>query len=309
MNQENARKRGNRNIVILAVIAISVYIGFEPLIELVPDGVARSVISSSFGAIFVIILTMYLLNKQTEIEQESKRSERVFDEKVKLYQQIMDILRDMLLDSKISSEEINRLPFPAVKLQMIGGDAVIQSFMEVNKKLNEIYGADDADLVAISEDDKNQLFRLLMQFAGDCRTDLSISEKQLDIAIVNESLETVSETGKKSRDYSKFLFNGQELSKARYIFQIIKAFADENRQLSLNEFDKIIPRNSPIRKNLWVTYDEAVKILEGDRRRHYLKEAERIQLSDAVICISSGQTLESTLEWIDYFKDKGIRTS
>ena len=98
MSLKETRKKGSRTLISIAVIAIAVYIGFEPLIANVPDGVAKSVISSSFGAIFVIILTMYLLNKQTEIEQESKKSERVFDEKVRLFREIMDITRDMLLD-------------------------------------------------------------------------------------------------------------------------------------------------------------------------------------------------------------------
>ena len=73
MSLKETRKKGSRTLISIAVIAVAVYIGFEPLISNVPDGVAKSVISSSFGAIFVIILTMYLLNKQTEIEQESKK--------------------------------------------------------------------------------------------------------------------------------------------------------------------------------------------------------------------------------------------
>ncbi len=140
MSLKETRKKGSRTLISIAVIAIAVYIGFEPLIANVPDGVAKSVISSSFGAIFVIILTMYLLNKQTEIEQESKKSERVFDEKVRLFREIMDITRDMLLDGKISKEEINRLPFPLIRLQMLANDETIKSFSTVNQKLNKIYG-------------------------------------------------------------------------------------------------------------------------------------------------------------------------
>ena len=134
MSLKETRKKGSRTLISIAVIAIAVYIGFEPLIANVPDGVAKSVISSSFGAIFVIILTMYLLNKQTEIEQESKKSERVFDEKVRLFREIMDITRDMLLDGKISKEEINRLPFPLIRLQMLANDETIKSFSTVNQK-------------------------------------------------------------------------------------------------------------------------------------------------------------------------------
>ena len=61
-----------------------------PLFELVNGGVTGNVIGSSFGAIFVIILTMYLLNKQTEIEQESKKGEKVFEEKVLIYKSIIE---------------------------------------------------------------------------------------------------------------------------------------------------------------------------------------------------------------------------
>jgi N-acylneuraminate cytidylyltransferase len=47
---ENTKKQGTRTLVAIAVIGVAVYLGFEPLIEFVPEGVARSVISSSFGA-------------------------------------------------------------------------------------------------------------------------------------------------------------------------------------------------------------------------------------------------------------------
>ena len=47
------------------------------------------VVGTFLRLIFVVILTNYLLTKQTEVEQESKRSERVFEEKVSLYKQIL----------------------------------------------------------------------------------------------------------------------------------------------------------------------------------------------------------------------------
>ena len=87
-NLSDTRKQGWLTLISLVIIAVAVSIGFSPLFELIGDGIASRVIGSSFGAIFVIILTMFLLNKQTEIEQESKKSERVFDEKVKIYQEI-----------------------------------------------------------------------------------------------------------------------------------------------------------------------------------------------------------------------------
>ncbi len=56
------RRQGWMTLLALLVIAFAVYIGFSPLFELVEGGVAARVLGSSFGAIFVIILTMFLLN-------------------------------------------------------------------------------------------------------------------------------------------------------------------------------------------------------------------------------------------------------
>ena len=59
MNKLNKTKqKGKRTLIAISIIAVAVYIGFEPLFEFVPSGVAQSVIGASFGAIFVIILTM-----------------------------------------------------------------------------------------------------------------------------------------------------------------------------------------------------------------------------------------------------------
>jgi len=69
-----AKKSGQRTLIAIVIIGLSVYMGFTPLYELVQGGVTGAVIGSSFAAIFVIVLTMYLLNKQTEIEQETKKS-------------------------------------------------------------------------------------------------------------------------------------------------------------------------------------------------------------------------------------------
>lgn len=307
MSRKN-KKEGYKNLIILLVVATSVYIGFEPLLNFAPSGIARSVISSSFGAIFVIVLTMYLLTKQTEIEQESKKSERVFDEKVKLYQRILDILRDMLVDSKISEEEINRLPFPSVQLQMIAGDKVITAFVKLNIKLNAIYGSSEESEVEINHEDRNEIYDLLMTFAGECRLDLEISEQKLDVELVRSATVSVAETGKKSRDYSKFVFNNVSLPKNRYIFTIIKSLVDSNPGMSLHEFESLVPRNTSFQKNIWVTLDEATEVANKGRKRHFIEPEEQLALSDAVLCVSSGQDLNSTLNWVEFFKTKNIPT-
>ena len=114
---DETRKAGRRTLIGIGIIGLAVFLGFTPLFELVQGGVTGAVLGSSFGAIFVIILTMYLLNKQTEIEQETKRSEKVFEEKVLIYKSIIGLTRDMLRDAKISSQETTELSFTMIELQ------------------------------------------------------------------------------------------------------------------------------------------------------------------------------------------------
>ena len=331
MSLKETRKKGGRTLLSIVIIAVAVYIGFEPLIANVPDGVAKSVISSSFGAIFVIILTMYLLNKQTEIEQESKKSERVFDEKVRLFREIMDITRDMLIDGKISREEVNRLPFPLIRLQMLAKDETIKSFSLVNQKLNEIYAEDELEEVLISEEAKNELFKALSSFASQCRLDLGIADRDVEEELVTMAVETISNTGKKGRDYTKFSFNGKDYPKNRYIWEVLSSFVKENPDLSLADFENFFPKDggdefkeAGIKRkgtyDTWKLYLDAIDVFDrtGRKRFHINSKGTDIKknkdmvliLKDgSEICISSQWASDQMQPFIKRMESKGIRTS
>ena len=188
------RKKGTQAVALLLIIGISVYIGFTPLFELVNGGVAGAVIGASFGAIFVIILTMYLLNKQTEIEQESKKSERVFEEKVELYKNIIENSRKMYSDGKISADELSILPFELIKLQMMAADNIIESFLEFFKKMNSIYSSSEDEEVELTDEDRHEIVSDLSNFAKLCRQDLGIEEELLPADLFNQSISVIEES-------------------------------------------------------------------------------------------------------------------
>jgi hypothetical protein len=305
---KETQKKGNRTLLAIAVIGIAVYVGFEPLIKLVPEGVAQSVISSSFGAIFVIILTMYLLNKQTEIEQESKKGERVFDEKVKLYQSILDITKNMMRDGKITKEEINELPFPLIRLGMLGKNETVEAFQAVNNALNRIYSETDEEEVDINLEQKKELYTLLAVFAAKCREDLEIGDEVMDMTKITSTVATIASTGQKQKDYTKYEFDGKPLPKNQYIHKVIKNYNDENPEMTLSEFSKKVPQTTEFRKGLWVTLEEAEENKARDRVRHYMNPDEVIKLVDATLCVTRGQDQKGVLEWIKLFKKNGLRT-
>ena len=324
---KQTQQQGLRTLVAIGVIGVAVYLGFTPLFELVPAGVPQAVISSSFGAIFVIVLTMYLLNKQTEIEQESKKSERVFDEKVKLYQSILEITKEMLADGNLSKDEINKLPFPVMRLQMLGGEKTIETYTEIYSKLNDIYQSSEADDVQISEDQKDDIYELLMVFAGQCRSDIGISDDEIDSTILKSAVNTIVESGKKKKDFTRFPFDGENLAKNQYVFRVIQNFVKNNPDITLEEFPaKVIERSDLAvsegkRKNdfeIWKTYDEAIDIhkKKGSKRYFvtkrggdYLKDKDMVlSLKDAEICISNQWGIDNMKGFIDLMKSKNIRT-
>ena len=190
--------QANKAVLAIILIGISVFLGFTPLYEKVQGGVAGAVIGASFGAIFVVILTNYLLTKQTEVEQESKRSERVFEEKVNLYKQILTATELMLEDGYIKgSEEMKRIPFLMLRLQMLGNDEAIKSYQNIYHQINNIFIAEPGnDEVEVSEESFLKLFQLLGDFCNVCRLDLKVSDQKIDTKLFN----IISEDIKKSNE-------------------------------------------------------------------------------------------------------------
>ena len=330
-DSNNLSKKSLINVFVLVIIAISVYIGFEPLIALVPDGVSKAVISSSFGAIFVIILTMYLLNKQTEIEQESIRGEKLFEERLTVFKEALKVIEEMLKDDKISFDEIKSLRFRFIELCMLCEEDQIEKFTEVYALLNEIYNLDNKDdkgdevlkskknEVEISEERQNELIELLFAFSNVCRTNLQANSSPLDKKYIDEAILTVSKTETKSiKDNSKYIFKDISHPKNRYIHAVIKNFAEskidskgEKTIMTEKEFKTKIPNKVRWHSNVWATLEKAEETKKRDRKRHFMSKDEIINLKDKddniiKICITNGQSITAMEDWKKHFKNHGI---
>ncbi len=318
---DDTKKQGWITLIALIVMAFSVSLGFAPLFELLGEGIAGEIIGSSFGAIFVIILTMFLLNKQTEIEQESKKSERLFDEKVNIYQKIFDLSSDMLMDGKLSQDEINRLPFPLIKLQMLACEEVIVAFQEVFNELNRIYDV-EGDVVAIQDHDKIEIYRLLSAFSNECRKDLEISDAAIDPKIQQMTVSTISAANKKANDYTKYEFDGKKLPKNRYVYKVISNHLLENPGLTVAEFkDGVLEKGFEGRSGVyeaWKTYEEIKEIHNSGKSgtfRYFvgkggdiLNDTELVlRLKDGEICLSRSWTIGQMDSFRESMRSKGIR--
>ena len=74
-----------------------------------------------------------------------------------------------------------------------------------------------------------------------------MSSAHLSEELLRSSRDTI-EGSKNKKDYSKFIFDGKELSKARYIHAIIKNFVEQNLHMSLDDFKEKVPQSTTFRK-------------------------------------------------------------
>ena len=288
---KETRKAGTRTLIAIAIIGVSVYIGFEPLFDKVGGGVPAQVLGASFGAIFMIVLTMYLLNKQTEIEQESKKSEKVFEEKVKLYKSMLATTKEMLTDGKISSQETTELSFAMVELQMVGADETISAFNSVFDKINETFQSTDGDPVDLDDEHKMEILKSLSRFAQKCRVDLGINESEINEEIFNATFEEISSAVKGKKDYSKYTFKGTQYGKGRLVQAVVKDYVQTNPDISFEDLLLVFPHE--LARHKFGVFDrtevaEKYFIDSGSKyKRFYMNEKDVITLSDAKIVVCS----------------------
>ena len=306
---DDTKKQGMKILVILVLVGFVVFFGYGPLFDLVGGGIPGRILGATFGSIFAILMTMFLLNKQTEIEQESKKSERVFDEKVVLYKNILGMSKEMLEDGQLDTKEILALPFTLIKMQMVGGDEAIKIYTSFFEKINDIYEASEDEVVTIPESEKQQVFSLLSRFAVQCRVDLGISDTPIDESIFARAISVVQQSDKAikgKRDTSKYTFNGKAFAKGRLVHAVVKDYVSKNPDTTFDELKKAFPNEWQAggaksgNRAVFVRLADAEKLFEDKgHRRHFFKEGETIQLSDEVIAVSNQWGIGNIGDFVD----------
>jgi hypothetical protein len=286
---DDTRKQGVKILIILVVVGTMVFFGYAPLFDLVGGGIAGRVLGATFGSIFAILMTMFLLNKQTEIEQESKKSERVFDEKVHLYKSILESAKNMLEDNQLDSKEMLALPFTLIQMQMIGGDEAIKLYTAFFEKINDIYEAGENEVVKIPEPQAQEVFSLLSRFSVQCRVDLGISDTPIDESIFARAitaLEQSNDAVKGKRDTSKYTFKGKAFAKGRLVHAVVQDYVAKNPNTTFDDLKKAFPNQRNLA--VFVRLSDAEQLFKDKgHRRHFFKEGETIQLSDEIIVVSN----------------------
>ena len=109
-------KLSNTNISIaLGLVAVGVAVVFRLFSE---ADLWFQMFSAILGVIITIIITNLLLNSQTNSDIERERSSEVFREKLRIYQEFLQALYDVLKEEAVTPDEAMRLQFQTSYIAM-----------------------------------------------------------------------------------------------------------------------------------------------------------------------------------------------
>ena len=219
--------------IAIIVLSIALYVGFDDLIAGAASGTARDTISAALAAIFVLITTMYMLNKQSDIEQDKKYKAEIFKKKFQLYDNLItNWLNIAYIDKCIKKENYKECLDNHYEILMIAdGNAVEHS----NKILGIVSSYYNNNKQKLDDDDLYEIKKIIKEFTHIVRDELSISKLELnpeddDQKETNEKIMT----GKK---LVKFEFNGKKYFKRGLVLAIVKYAVEEK---GIKTFKKLI---------------------------------------------------------------------
>ena len=123
-NMENKSKlfRGNALLISLlsgSMILLVVFIFVATLSGAWPgEGVSAQILSALAGAVVTAIITMFRLLGQTSNEEKKERNAKIFEEKLRIYNEFLQNLCQVVKDMEISKEEEIMLEFQVAQIAM-----------------------------------------------------------------------------------------------------------------------------------------------------------------------------------------------
>jgi len=119
--------------------------------------------------------------------------------------------------------------------------------------------------------------------------------------------DTYFKFGYTNKDYSKFLFNGQEFNKGRLVNAVIKAYVGQHPDVTFSQLKSKFPDSTQGSFGVFDTAAKAEDIYERwGHKRHYIKEEETIKLQDQTISTCTQWNPENIKKFIDQANKQGM---
>ena len=288
----NKKRVYDPNYLTIAVLAVLLYVGFDKLMTNVSSNTARETISAAISVIFVMVTTMYMLKKQTELERLKELDTEILKKKLEIYTRALALWQEIGWANSEDISENQKKEAVAICLEL-----VMVAPNELATEANSITGD------VLKSEEKDELFRKIGDFSKKARIDLELADLNLNSAQELEKLfeqvesimvQADTQTG---RNYDKFEFNGQHFNKRRLALALVQHVVSKKKIKNIKELKNAFPdawfNSGKLGGNGVVSIEDNVK----DRSRWFVQPNERLPLEDGSFAVVSSQWGAN----IDYF--------
>lgn len=125
----------NKNInisIALGMLAVIIAVAFRLFSE---ADLWFQMFSAILGVIITIIITNLLLNSQTNNDIERERNSEIFKEKLRIYQEFLQALYDVLKEEAVTPDEAMRLQFQTSYIAMHTSS---ENILQISKNVSNI---------------------------------------------------------------------------------------------------------------------------------------------------------------------------
>ena len=292
----------------IIVLSIALYVGFDDLIFGGASGTARDTISAALAAIFVLITTMYMLNKQTDVEHKKKLDTEIFKRKFIIYDQLISILQNIgHYKLTVNDDDYRKCLNKHYELVMVAPAEIVSLSNEILLLLisiREVGKVKALDEVNLDEVKQQELRDFIDDFCILARADFNLPEaEKFNPNAYKDNMNKVTEPGSKNLD--KFEFNGRSYTKNRLVLEVVRHTVDVKKVENIDKLKILFPDSywsegkESSSKNAFIV--ELKKDAENKRARFFTKEDDIIKFdnSNAEVIVNN--------QWgtnIDYFLDK-----
>ena len=128
----------------------------------------QEIILVVLGTLATILITAMLLNKQTTVELEKEQSVKFIELKTETYQNLIDMIEEMVLHQDVTSEDLVKLRFHTHRLAIVASPAVLEEYEHFLEVFNRLIAEDKH----VSMKDEDILSEALARLTVHIRADL-----------------------------------------------------------------------------------------------------------------------------------------
>ena len=147
-NEKSPNKKSstiNYNLFGLIVISVAAFIGFGAIFSQMELNLGAQASSAAFAALFIILSTKFLMDKEIENQLLSQKQFKVFNANLRDYREASEKMLKIMENNKITQTEINGLMHSYADLIILGNVKAINAFKDFIEVCQDIFseGKDD----------------------------------------------------------------------------------------------------------------------------------------------------------------------